>query len=1071
MGLPMSPSYSHTLSGALPDDEDDGDICPVCDGECTCNTTKLPLRPPTPAPPSAAPKGPGPLSMEELSRQYNGATSPSTPSLPPSRPPQPKKQQPPPPSYPSLKIKLAIPPNLLAKRQAAPESSGSSSSHRKSRNPDEMTFADARAGENFAYIGPSSGGAATPTPSSYRPQPSTSAQPSTAPRKRGRPRKIIPHARDLSPDSRRDSTSPVHHKRPNPKTNIIGRQRQIYAQKYAKTLKARAPPPPPAPKALKKKKAPPPKRRRRIDSDSSLSELSDDDDFGGHSRAYDPDSEGDAESIQFPTFVSASALSSMESGADGNSSDSSLSDFTSDDSLEKEEEEFLRAEMGDKSRRNEWVIRNRRKSAGLSEAEIDMDTDATEDEDDEEEAPAPMIVQAEVGAVGHDEDDGDETDGRPSTKGLVTGWSDGSDEESSFDADVFFANLSSDSDRDTSDDEAKESGGRLMEDDDETSSDVSTEAELMHMREELENLPLELAESWDGQLMFTNGTLGGQAIIDIDFEVNASQFVADTDTACCKNGQCGSPHHDHEMEHAGEDSDIEMSDVDDGGYEEDAGEGDGDTTDEELVGEDELPNERAMRLFNFPLSVSAINPLSTVSPAVTPGPKRPGPRMFNSSNRLDSPSPADILAGKIGWDSADEMDELFDSEQRGRRLIRGDGCTSEGDSIRLLGPRKGVFTPAQETRQVVIDDSHKEIPSPHPRFNRRRGRRFNTVSIGFFFWVPCFLKQRTMVEALLRKHLAAIARHPPSFVPAATVVPDSSPLKLLPSVEISASALNTSGLLTPGGQGHEGDHNLATPIDLDDVFESFFFNNPDASEASGSNSNAPSGGNGDSIGDAPPDSATTADESDSNRNERHLHRWDVISVGAFRQTRENVGAGGLLDSSPGPAGWAGDHHHHHRRTPASSADYGNVLKASPLSTMLWPSSDKGKKVARRNTLAGGATSALANSPLIMPRGDDGDRTPTKHMQLQQNHHQLNHQRHQQQQQEQQQQNYAPKTRKELRKERKEKKRKGYAHSPHGNHHPAHQYHSHHHHPNAKSRSSGSSQRTNFFLSSVPPLNI
>lgn len=41
----------------------------------------------------------------------------------------------------------------------------------------------------------------------------------------------------------------------------------------------------------------------------------------------------------------------------------------------------------------------------------------------------------------------------------------------------------------------------------------------------------------------------------------------------------------------------------------------GDTTDEELISANALPNARVMRLFSLLLSVLAINPLSTVSPA------------------------------------------------------------------------------------------------------------------------------------------------------------------------------------------------------------------------------------------------------------------------------------------------------------------------------------------------------------------------------------------------------------------------------------------------------------------------
>ena len=302
------------------------------------------------------------------------------------------------------------------------------------------------------------------------------------------------------------------------------------------------------------------------------------------------------------------------------------------------------------------------------------------------------------------------------------------------------------------------------------------------------------------------------------------------------------------------------------------------------------------------------------------------------------------------------------------------------------------------------------------------------------------------MEALLRKHLFTAMR-PQPFIPPATVVPNNSPLKLLPSAEISADGNTPSTLLNPATQ-QSHDDTLTTPIDLDDVFESSFFH-PDPSESPCSAVER-SGG---STATNPPDS--TADESDTNRDEmKHLHRWDVISVGAFRQTRENQGST-VLDS-PGPVGWPVSGH---RRTPASSTDYGNVLKASPLSTMLWPSADK-----KKGRMRVGAPSALTASPLILPTRSDGDRTPTRnglYQQKEQNHHQ----------QQQQKNNYAPKTRKELRKERKSMKKKAFGHSPHSNHHPAHHYHSHHHHPNLKSRSAGSSQRTNFFSSSVPPLNI
>lgn len=428
------------------------------------------------------------------------------------------------------------------------------------------------------------------------------------------------------------------------------------------------------------------KRRRTVTSESS-------DDMSDLRNPYDPDDGEDAESVQFPTFLSASALSSMSSD-----DSSSLSDFDTDSSIEAEEETFILSEVREKTRfrrellgedvqrrdaHNDWIIKPRKKSVGLSDAEMDVDSDATEDEDEEQQGEEM------------DEEEEEETDGRGTGAGyvgLATGWSE--DDESSFDADLFFANLSG------SDCDSSAEGGGDDGDQSDASSQDSMEADLLHMREELENLPFEVTEGWDGQLVFTNGLSDSQGIVDIDFEVNASQFVVET----------ASPP-------PSQDSDVEMS-TDDGGYEEDGGEGEGDTTDEELVGEDDLPNERAMRLFHLPFSVSAINPLSTVSPSVSPGPRHRVP--FATQTSLDSPKPADILAGKVFWDS-DEHDD-FDDGGRSR-------CDSLSSS-KGNGPRKGAFSPVQETRQAIIDDTHTDIPSPHPRFSGRgRGRRVNVVCI------------------------------------------------------------------------------------------------------------------------------------------------------------------------------------------------------------------------------------------------------------------------------------------------------------------------------------------------------
>ena len=397
--------------------------------------------------------------------------------------------------------------------------------------------------------------------------------------------------------------------------------------------------------------------------------------------------DGDDDDDRFPTFVSASALSSLSSDSDS----SSMDGFETDSEIEAEEEKFILDQVRDKARvkrellgddvqpkriqNNNWVIRPRKKSVGPSDGEMDVDSDATVDDDDNDE-----------GDEDEDEgDDEDETDGRgvgAGYVGLATGWSE--DDESSFDADLFFANLSG------SDSSSTPTSG--AEDDADPSDMEAVVTDLLpHLRQGLENLPFEVTESWDGQIVFTNGLKDGQGVLDIDFEIDAAQFMVYSSPSSGDG-----------------DSDVDMIHSD-RGYEEDLDGGEGDTTDEELVGENDLPNERAMQLFSFPLSVSAINPLSTVSPAVSPGPRSRRPL----TGILSSPKPADILAGRVFWES-DEPDDVDDTPRKG------------------AGPRKGCFAPNSETRTAVIDDSHKAVPSPHPSFRRDKSRRVGLVNVRLF---------------------------------------------------------------------------------------------------------------------------------------------------------------------------------------------------------------------------------------------------------------------------------------------------------------------------------------------------
>ena len=532
-------------------------------------------------------------------------------------------------------------------------------------------------------------------------------------------------------------------------------------------------------------------------------------------RAYKDD---DAESVQFPTFVSASALSSMSS--DGSDSSSSLTDFDSDSSIEAEEENFIMADVHDKARlrrellggddasmqkkrqghNNEWVIRPRKKSVGLSDAEMDVDSDATEDEDEEDEdgeeednaeedeGATTEGASAVIGMGMSMEEDGEETDEIHGQRyvGLATSWSEEDDDESSFDADLFFANLSG-SDCDSSSEDSASTPSRTVirrlgppfamstgEDGDQSDISISecTEGATLGRHRRLDSLPFEITQSWDGQVMFTNGLQDTQGIVDLAFEADAERFVVDTSASPSQEGgdtTDASPlqhrRKSEYMRHFGlglsdPDSDVDMSNDSDGGYLEEDGDGEaeGDTTDEELVGDNDLPNERGMALFSLPMSVSAINPLSTVSPAAAVRRRRGQDQETSLERRrrrwgMESPRAADILAGKVPfWDSEEEA-EMAEKEEvvRGRGMSRvaghsrgtkrskasGTGSSgADGGAVRPprtpTGPRRGVFLPSMETKQAIIGDGKKgaEVPSPHPRFRgRRHGGRFSAVRI------------------------------------------------------------------------------------------------------------------------------------------------------------------------------------------------------------------------------------------------------------------------------------------------------------------------------------------------------
>ncbi|KAI0272674.1 hypothetical protein BC834DRAFT_840888 [Gloeopeniophorella convolvens] len=615
----MSPPHAYTtgvISSMHHSDDEDDDICPICEGACTCNNNKL-------APPVAVP-------VASTSRQTHTQIPLQSLSSPPI-PTHPVTAAP-------LKIKLTIPATLLARARLSTSS------------------------------------ALPPTIKKFTKSHSQA-------KRLGRPAKAVARASPYaSPPSQKRVKSA-------PKSKFKGK---------GTTGK-------------------PSKRKVTVGSDDDYTPNGAD--TAALRRSHNSDADGlvtafssfvrDQDDTPFPTFVSADESSSVEeSSAGSSSSDSEESDLTdfSDSSIEAEEENYIlrqeqqRAHAHDKARvkrellgdgvmkrkelRNDWEIHSRKKSVGPSDDEMDVDSDETEDEAEE------GVEEAD----GNGEDDEDEADGRPtrgSYAGIGTGWS---DDESSFDADLFLAGLS-DSDSGPDLPSLPDQGAATADGDD--SSLELDPTSLAHG-------VFEITEGWDGSVIFTNGLQDGQGLLDWDFEANAAQLLIEA--AAISEASSAS------------DTDIRMSDGEgDMGDSEDADDSleevesnDGDTTEEELVDERGLPTARAMRLFRPPVTpLSSINPLSTMSP---------GPRVQDVFSH-QSPKPSDILAGR-GFGDDDEEDAPEPPMSEIGSIILS--ASSDRGTPRF--PLMGMFEASSSDflRRAVIDGSCHDAPSPFQRTRRRR---------------------------------------------------------------------------------------------------------------------------------------------------------------------------------------------------------------------------------------------------------------------------------------------------------------------------------------------------------------
>lgn len=658
----MSPSHTHTVGAdanpPFADEEDLDDICPVCDGECTCANRSQPL-------PS----------------DYKGNVQPAATLASPSATLVPSLQ--------SLKIKLTVPPGMLSKARAA--QAHVQTNTKKSKHLGDTMFDIADVGEGSSI---SARGYNTLVVSHS----SASGNVPSIPKRRGRPPKATRNSAKLPGQDRPgafvneantlpSSLSPSSSKNKATKSRASSKAQSKVAKSTGNftTLK----------KGKTIARSSPLKRKATVLSDNNTeSDLTDLDEQG-----FDEDGIDDTESIHYPTFISASAMSTSTFSEDSETASSS-SGFDSDTSLEAEEENFIlkeerrhekarvRRELlgGDGHKRkdgyNNWVIRARKQSVDPEDVEMEIDSDASEDEEEEEEG----------------DDEGEEDDEMDESNpgyyaGVATGWSD-EDEESSFDADLFFANLS----------DSTADGDSTSVDDDEL-ADPNMDAAMIGPTEgggrvQPDGLPFEVSHGWDGQIVFTNGVSEGHALLNHDFELSAAQLVDDSATP--------SQDSDVEMETTEGEDDGEYEDMDD----QEGGESDGgDSTDDDYVGSNGLPTQRLLELFRWPASLSAIDPMSTVSPTVSPSPHNRRRKRSDTTSSKDShsPRPADILAGKIFWADLDEQGRDNSSERRRPLPTRG-GL-----------PVMGRFEAGQDhPRRAILNGLNKDVPSPFPRVKHKK---------------------------------------------------------------------------------------------------------------------------------------------------------------------------------------------------------------------------------------------------------------------------------------------------------------------------------------------------------------
>ena len=555
----MSSPHSHTKTAPVNQD-DEGDICPICESECTCDNNKLLIAPPKH----------GPLPLLKLTVATSSSSNPK-------------------PSGSNKRIR-SRPSTSTSTSSHLPQTGQFSLSDPRLRSHLLDPTVPKRRGRPPKVVVAARAALAAAAAATADSSPERIAGPSTLP-KRSKP-KFLKKITKPRPKSKVRETNTI-------KTSLVRKKHKVDDSYHPKGLV----------------------RRRPLIEDHDDSDGEDEED---NLLLEDDDDVEPSAPLDLPTFISASSSSSESSSLSSLSSseDSDLEDIEmereEEQNIKESEEETERKVRKDKARvrrellgekdsrqtgrshhhNNRWDIKPRKRSVSVSDGEADIDMDAesgdtTESEDEDQDA-----------VVADDEDELDaievDRDGRKlgvSFSGVVTGWSDG--EDSNYDADLFFANLeSSGSDSESHAVAEMSSMDADGEGGEQDSADEIAEAMTLVAA-------AGLYDGWEGPIVF--------ATRDVDVEMDLSpsikhsrrrrmsssifttddervgQQLADPTMA----GREGHPEEDHEI---------------------DLAESDGQTTEEELIGADGRPNARAMMLFKWPVSVGAVDPKNTLTP-------------------------------------------------------------------------------------------------------------------------------------------------------------------------------------------------------------------------------------------------------------------------------------------------------------------------------------------------------------------------------------------------------------------------------------------------------------------------